>query len=275
MHFFHLENGKELVLAQLKKGVALATVQFFEIENVFVKRDRLLDVVHFDGDMIAAVNFDACPVMDSPGRARIAHFLIYIGPGHIQNSFEMNEFSYLSVLLSVILGLAVAQILKGFRGLLLSRARIRIYWPVIAWAILILLMCFQSWWAMFGMRGRHDWTFPQFTIVLLQTIVTYMLAGLVFPDLFGEEVIDLKESFYAHRGWFFAFGFASIAVSVIKEVILDGRLPLPTNLAFHVVFAATLLVGAVTKREIYHKALVVFGLVLFVVYISLLFVRLQ
>jgi len=34
----------------------------------------------------------------------------------------MDEFSYLSVLLSVILGLAVTQILKGFRGLLLSRA---------------------------------------------------------------------------------------------------------------------------------------------------------
>jgi len=43
----------------------------------------------------------------------------------------MDEFSYLSVLLSVILGLAVTQILKGFRGLLLSRARIQVYWPVI------------------------------------------------------------------------------------------------------------------------------------------------
>ena len=51
----------------------------------------------------------------------------------------MDEFSYLSVLLSVILGLAVTQILKGFRGLLLSRARIRLYWPVIAWAALLLL----------------------------------------------------------------------------------------------------------------------------------------
>jgi hypothetical protein len=33
----------------------------------------------------------------------------------------MDEFSYLSVLISVILGLAVTQILKGFRGILLSR----------------------------------------------------------------------------------------------------------------------------------------------------------
>jgi hypothetical protein len=40
--------------------------------------------------------------------------------------------------------------------------------------------------------------------VLLQTIVSYMLAGLVFPDLFGEEIVDLRESFYAHRVRFFA-----------------------------------------------------------------------
>src|SRR5262249_24586022 len=64
----------------------------------------------------------------------------------------MDEFGYLSVLVSVILGLAVAQILKGFRGLLLSRARARIYWPVIGWAALLLLICFQSWWAMFELR---------------------------------------------------------------------------------------------------------------------------
>jgi hypothetical protein len=97
----------------------------------------------------------------------------------------MDEFSYLSVLLSVILGLAVTQILKGFRAILLSRARIRIYWPVIAWAALLLLICTQHWWSMFGLRNRHDWTFQQFAMVLLNAVLIYMVAGLVFPDFFG------------------------------------------------------------------------------------------
>ncbi len=56
----------------------------------------------------------------------------------------MDQFSFLSVLISVILGLAVAEILQGFRGLLWSRTRIRIYWPVIGWAVLVLLVCFQQ-----------------------------------------------------------------------------------------------------------------------------------
>jgi MFS family permease len=187
----------------------------------------------------------------------------------------MDEFSYLSVLLSVILGLAVTQILTGFRGLLLSRARIRVYWPVIAWAALVLLVCFQNWWSMFGMRLRHDWTFQQFAMVLLQTILIYMVAGLVFPDLFGDEIVDLKENFYAHRAWFFSLAFASIVVSVCKDFVLNGRLPHPINLTFHAIFGVTLLVGALTSREPYHKALVVFSLVTFLLYIVLLYARMQ
>jgi hypothetical protein len=45
-----------LVFAEFEKRVALAAIQLFEIENVFVKRDRLFDIVHLDGDVIASVN---------------------------------------------------------------------------------------------------------------------------------------------------------------------------------------------------------------------------
>ena len=83
---------------------------------------------------------------------------------------------------------------------------------------------------MFGMRSRHEWAFQQFAVVLLQTIMTYMWAGLVFPDLSAESVVDLKKNFYEHRGWFFSFGFGALAVSVCKDVVLTGQLPNPINL---------------------------------------------
>ena len=187
----------------------------------------------------------------------------------------MDEFSYLSVLLSVILGLAVTQILTGFRALLWSRSRTQIYWPVIGWAVLVLLVCFQNWWSMFGMRNRHDWTFQQFAMVLAQTILIYMVAGLVFPDFLGETAVDLKETFYGHSRWFFSLAAISIVLSVCKDFVLDGRLPNATNLIFHAIFGSTLLVGALTRRESYHKTLVVFVFALFVLYIFLLYGRIQ
>jgi hypothetical protein len=187
----------------------------------------------------------------------------------------MDEFGYLSVLLSIILGLAVTQILQGFRGILLSRARIRIYWPVIAWAALLLLVCFQNWWSMFGMRNRHDWTFPQFAMVLLNTIFIYMIAGLIFPDLSDEKDVDLKESFYAHRPWFFSLALVTIIISVGKDLVLNGTLPERTNLIFHIFFGSTLLVGALTRREGYHKIFIVLAIAGFILYIFVLFSRLQ
>lgn len=186
----------------------------------------------------------------------------------------MDEFGFLAVLLSIILGLVVTQILTGFRGLLLTRARVTIYWPVIAWAVLILLIAVQSWWAMFDLRTRHDWTFLQFAVVLSQVTILYMIAGLVFPDFTGNEV-DLRQNFYAHRGWFFGLLVAMLAASVIKELALEGRLPAPLNLTFHIIFAGGLLIGAVTSRERYHKVFVIFGLAIFMTYVVFLFTRLD
>jgi len=59
LQLFHFEDGKELVLSELEKGVALAAVQLFEIENVLIKRDGLPDVIHLDRNMIASVNLHA------------------------------------------------------------------------------------------------------------------------------------------------------------------------------------------------------------------------
>lgn len=80
----------------------------------------------------------------------------------------MDAFSYLSVLISIILGLAVTQVLQGFRGLMLARSRVRTYWPALVWAVLVLVICVQVWWAMFGLSQRTAarWTFLDFGLVL-------------------------------------------------------------------------------------------------------------
>jgi hypothetical protein len=41
----------------------------------------------------------------------------------------MDSFSYLSVILSIVLGLAITQVLLGFRGLILTRAKVKLYVP--------------------------------------------------------------------------------------------------------------------------------------------------
>lgn len=186
----------------------------------------------------------------------------------------MEEFNYLAVLLSIILGLAVTQILTGFRGLLQSRATIRLYWPAIAWAFLLLVVFIQSWWAMFGLRTYRDWTFLGFAIVLLHMILLYMAAGLVLPDFPADRPVDLKATYYANHRWFGGIAAGIGCVSLAKDLVLNGRLPDSGNVAFHIVFITLAIIGASTRREWYHKATVVLISCLFLVYIALLFTRL-
>jgi hypothetical protein len=187
----------------------------------------------------------------------------------------MDEFSYLSVLFSIIVGLTVAEVLQGFRHFLLLRERVRVYWPVLVWGFLLLVIAAQTWWTSFGLRHRHDWTFAMFAIVLLQTVLVYMQAGLVFPDFSETDTIDLRDHYFRQHRWFFSLLCCALIVSVSKDLISDGKLPSRDNLLFHLVFFAAAATGALTKSEPAHKFLAVFGVIAFGSYIFALFGRLQ
>src|SRR6202030_3685606 len=64
--FVDFEDGEELMLAEFEEGIAFASVELLEIEDILIERDRFLNVIDLDRDMIASVNFNA-------STARTAH----------------------------------------------------------------------------------------------------------------------------------------------------------------------------------------------------------
>lgn len=186
----------------------------------------------------------------------------------------MDAFSYLSVLLSVVLGLAIQQILQGYRALALNRRSVTLYWPTIAWTVSLLLMTSQHWWASFDLSTHREWTFAAFAAILVQTALIYMFAGLVLPDIPAGQSVDLKAHYYRERIAFFSVGAATIAWSGVRELILDGHFPTGENLVFHVLFLAMSLIALATANERVHKAFAAVMLTLFVTYVALLFAQL-
>jgi hypothetical protein len=184
------------------------------------------------------------------------------------------SFNYLSVLLSIVLGLAIAQVLQGLRGLILTRAKVKFYLPTLNWAGLVLLIAIQGWWASFAMRTLANWTFVALLVIILQAISVYMAAALVLPDVAGEASVDLRDHYFAHRSWFFGAVLASLVFSAAKDLALSGHLPSRMNLGFHVFFGLTVIVAAITRREWYHQLLAPAAGLSFLVYIALLFAHL-
>lgn len=188
----------------------------------------------------------------------------------------MDPFSYLSVLLSIILGLAIQQVLQGYRALILSRRRVKLYAPPLIWSVLLLAMVTQHWWASFGLAGRAEtqWSFALFATILIMTALIYMMAAIVLPDIPPDQVIDLRDHYYRESRAFFGIGSASICWSLFREYMLNDALPAPINLAFHGIFLAAALTATVSRRPRIHEGLSWAMVVLFVAYVGLLFQRL-
>ncbi len=187
----------------------------------------------------------------------------------------MDAFSYLSVLLSIIVGLAITQILTGFRGIVLWRSRVRMFWPAPLWAGTLLLINVQSWWAMFSLREVAAWTFAGFAVVLAQAIAQYMLAAIVLPDFSAETNTDLRAHYWTHTRWFFGLFVLALLMSLAKELVLYGHLPERENLAFQIGFIALSATALFTRRDGWHKFLALLGAGVFCTYVIMLFTRLH
>jgi ABC-type polysaccharide/polyol phosphate export permease len=137
------------------------------------------------------------------------------------------------------------------------------------------MVCAQSWWAMFGLRKRHDWSFDQFLVLLAQTVVLYLVAGLIYPNFKIEGEIDVRAHYFAQRKRFFRLLIIATLVSLVRDLVIDGHLPEQHNLAFHLGFIVLSIIGLVTANEWTHRVLAVVGAVAFVEYITTLFVRLR
>ena len=146
----------------------------------------------------------------------------------------MDQFSYLSVLISIILGLGITQLVTGLGRLIQARDRVKLYAPALAWVGLLLVIHVQTWWAMFGLRNHSTWNFGQFFVVLLQPLVLSLLASLVVPDFGADAQVDLRANYYAHSRWFFSLLILLLVVSLVKDVVLSGSLPSALNVAAHV-----------------------------------------
>ncbi|MFN2637597.1 MAG: hypothetical protein ABR585_11255 [Gemmatimonadaceae bacterium] len=187
----------------------------------------------------------------------------------------MDAFSYLSVLLSVIVGLGVTQLLTATGRLIRHRDRVQMDWLPLLWTAALLVVFVQVWWSMFGLRAYRDWTFVGFLLILSQTCTLYMMAALVLPEQVEGAMVHLANHYENQRRWFFGFFLATLIISVSKDLVINGRWPNALNLGFHIFFAAVCLSAIIVRRRRYQEIVGITGAAALMIYIGLLFMRLR
>ncbi len=122
----------------------------------------------------------------------------------------MDAFSYLSVLISIILALGMTRVLGGVGEMLQARSRRRVYWVHAVWIANLFLYLVVAWWIFYRWRTQQPWTFFLFIFVLISPTILYLASLLLFPREGAiDESITYKAHYYAnHRAFFFSLGFS-------------------------------------------------------------------
>ena len=101
----------------------------------------------------------------------------------------MSVMEFILVAHAIIVGLAIAEILRGLADLVRAEG-MRVSYRLLlmaGWALLLLL---QVWWAIWQVGDRPGWTFPEFLIFLLPVAILYIFARLCFPEKVTESDLE-------------------------------------------------------------------------------------
>jgi hypothetical protein len=148
----------------------------------------------------------------------------------------MSLFEFIAGMISVILALAVAQLLMGLARLVETRYQVRAFLPHSLWYLNLFLFIFLHWWSLWGFR-ELDWNWLMFFYGLLAPTLLFFAATLITPQQRIDEAIDLRVHYRDTRR---VFLLVMIAATVFSA--LDGPVYGVESLFNNLRFAQALLV---------------------------------
>ena len=166
-------------------------------------------------------------------------------------------FAHLSVLISVILGLALTHLLRGLSKLIQKRDTVRPYWVHLVWTVNIVVYVLAIWWGMSGWNKLQTWTTELCFFLSAYAIVIFMVASQLFPAEFPDDM-DFERYYYANTRWFFGILGTALLID-IPETLWKGIAHLRDVPPQYAYFLPALLliavISAISKNRRVHAVL--------------------
>ncbi len=106
----------------------------------------------------------------------------------------MSLFEFLMVLVSIIIGLGIAEVLTGVARTIRARSSVRYYTLHGVAVATVFVALVQQWWESWGLRDVPSWSFPALGVLLLGPISLFLMGHLLFPQ--NLEGADLEEYYF-------------------------------------------------------------------------------
>lgn len=140
----------------------------------------------------------------------------------------MNSAEYISVLVSIVIGLAFADVLFSLHRLLRAGRRVRWDWAAPIAAALVVMVLVMMWWS-FYRPTPEPVSIGEFLPSLVLLTLLFLLAGAALPDEVPAEGLSLR-AYYDANGRYFWSLFAALlgwvlllqAVAVVHAAVTRG-----------------------------------------------------
>jgi len=93
----------------------------------------------------------------------------------------MGLFEFLMILLSVIIGLALTELLTGVASLLRVRQSVRFYWVHVGVQFGIFFALLQQWWESWGLARVEAISFGSVLLLIVPSLILFLIAHMLFP----------------------------------------------------------------------------------------------
>lgn len=93
----------------------------------------------------------------------------------------MGLFEFLMILLSVIIGLALTELLTGVASLLRVRETIHFYWVHAGFQLGIFFALLQQWWESWELARVEEISFGEVLLLIVPSLVLFLIAHMLFP----------------------------------------------------------------------------------------------
>jgi hypothetical protein len=132
----------------------------------------------------------------------------------------MSTFEYLSVLLSIIVGVGITHMIMGLGRLISHSSGRSIYWVHLVWTLNIALYLVVFWWWAINLRVLDEWSFLPFLVVLLEPSLLCLAGAILYPVPMPPD-LEYKTHFYRSRRVFFSV-IVAVAVSDLILVLYSA-----------------------------------------------------
>jgi len=181
----------------------------------------------------------------------------------------MTPFDYVSVLISIILGLGITLVLTGIAEMIKRWKAITHFWPYLIWIVLVFVLHLQEWWVCYELRSVTSWSLPAFLFLVSYPILLFIMANLLFPTDWSQIRLNFKEFYFSNHTKFFVCSVLLILISIIQNITLAGYALQDQVLQLVLLLIFSGLLIKPTKNEMVHYLI---ALIMLVIMITSLFV---